>query len=377
MATEFSKWGERPELEKGIVDETQIADQEVDESEGGVTEEIQRHRSVVARKAKEIIGTKSLPQCGESRIWVNNELDDKKVENPDEPNFKLLFWNIERGYKIDQQVEYLKQTQPDVLCLQEVDWGCERTGSRNIALEMAEKAGYKYVVFTTEFVELDGDKEDFPESVRDASERIGKGGGVHGHAILSKYPIKGASAIKLHKMWHDWGGGKETMSRKEPRQGQRVAQKVEIGIGSRTMTIYNTHLEDKTSTAGRLAQWDQINSDAEKEGNPKIITGDFNTYSHGIGQYVPKNRPDFFGAQRKTGERDSDFWKRTEFAGKYEDPSKDPTFNIGSFFKGKLDWTLFEKDKFRISKSETGPKSMSDHRPVIVEATLSSTSKNT
>lgn len=38
-------------------------------------------------------------------------------------------WNIERGYKLDQIVQELKQIDADVIALQEVDIGCERSDS--------------------------------------------------------------------------------------------------------------------------------------------------------------------------------------------------------------------------------------------------------
>ena len=38
-------------------------------------------------------------------------------------------WNIERGYKLDQIVQALKQIEADVIALQEVDIGCERSDS--------------------------------------------------------------------------------------------------------------------------------------------------------------------------------------------------------------------------------------------------------
>ncbi len=38
-------------------------------------------------------------------------------------------WNIERGYKIAGIIEKLKQIDADVIALQEVDVGCERSGS--------------------------------------------------------------------------------------------------------------------------------------------------------------------------------------------------------------------------------------------------------
>jgi hypothetical protein len=44
---------------------------------------------------------------------------------------KLLQWNIERGYKLQGIIEELKTINADVISLQEVDVGCERTGSLN------------------------------------------------------------------------------------------------------------------------------------------------------------------------------------------------------------------------------------------------------
>lgn len=38
-------------------------------------------------------------------------------------------WNIERGYKLHQIVQELKQIDADVIALQEVDIGCERSES--------------------------------------------------------------------------------------------------------------------------------------------------------------------------------------------------------------------------------------------------------
>ena len=44
---------------------------------------------------------------------------------------KLLQWNIERGYKLEGIIEELKSINADIISLQEVDVGCERTGSIN------------------------------------------------------------------------------------------------------------------------------------------------------------------------------------------------------------------------------------------------------
>ena len=40
---------------------------------------------------------------------------------------KLLQWNIERGYKLQGIIEELKRINADVISLQEIDIGCERS----------------------------------------------------------------------------------------------------------------------------------------------------------------------------------------------------------------------------------------------------------
>jgi len=363
-----------------VIDETRITSAKmegIEQAEGPLAPKIQRHRDTVKRKTEEIIKQKGLPECGESRVWVNTDQPDKLVENPEKPEVKMLSWNIERGYKVDEQIDYLKQTNPDIICLQEVDWDCERTGNQNIALKIAKEAKYKYVVYTTEFLELDGSKKDFPLSLREKLNKIGKGGGAHGHALLSKHPITNVSAIKLDNLWHDWEGGDTEMSKREPRKGQRVAQRIDIKIGNKNITIYNTHFEDKTNTGGRLVQWDQVAKDAEKAGNSVVITGDLNTISHGIANVLPTARNNFFGRNRKLGQKDSEFWRESEFqslsAGRkktYNDPTTDPTFSIGPAYKAKLDWILLQDGKFAVKESSLGTSELSDHRPVIVTSII-------
>lgn len=62
-------------------------------------------------------------------------------------------WNIERGYKLDGIIQELKRTNADVLALQELDIGCERTGKRDTMNEIAAALGYS-VAFFCEFEEL-------------------------------------------------------------------------------------------------------------------------------------------------------------------------------------------------------------------------------
>lgn len=242
----LESWQEIP-AKVVITDGTEEALQKLREFEGREeSQEVSDYRELVAKKSQEIIDKHNLPDKGETKFWRNDELADKKVLNLDNPTFSFLTWNIQWGKNLEKQVDYLREISPDVLCLQEVDWNCKRSNNRNVALEMARKLGYKFIVYTTEFVEVDGDKTEFPDYLRGTRKGeimgISEGGGVHGQAILSRYPITDIGCIKLHKLFHDWEDGSTIDARREPRTGQRICQKVKIQIGNKNVAIYNVHL---------------------------------------------------------------------------------------------------------------------------------------
>ena len=380
------------------------------------------HKRLVDQEAEKIFQKyPELPRVGEQRSWEIDGLEDGEVHgDPDHPEFKMLSMNAERGLKLLDQVEYLKQENPDVVVLQEVDWNCRRTDSTevgiddqhrplNVADEMAKRAGYKYVTYVTEFVELDHDTDEehldlFPESNRVKMFKRGKlrakgifikrGGGVHGRAILSKYPID-ASSKKLNNYLFDWEDAEQGAGPAEPRQGQRVCQKAIVKIGNREVAIYNNHLENQYGTMGRMSQWDEIQEGDEKmigaehEERPCIIAGDFNTLSNGLAQVMPGVKKDIFNSLRRWFQSDASFWNEIEFssaASKIRDRLNDGVFNPRQKhwmnphgftptastvkLKRKLDWALFEEGAFEIKNQKKGPKGLSDHDPLITRVEL-------
>ncbi|EFN58182.1 hypothetical protein CHLNCDRAFT_142016 [Chlorella variabilis] len=79
---------------------------------------------------------------------------------------KLLQWNIERGYQLAGIIEELRAIDADILSLQEVDVGCERSGSVDTGVAIAEALQLNYV-FLSEFEELHS-------PLRDARTQAGK-----------------------------------------------------------------------------------------------------------------------------------------------------------------------------------------------------------
>src|SRR5689334_5107711 len=60
------------------------------------------------------------------KIYVKNDsLILGSIEDYDQ--LKILTWNIERGANPDALAAYINRVEPDVVCLQEVDWGNRRT----------------------------------------------------------------------------------------------------------------------------------------------------------------------------------------------------------------------------------------------------------
>jgi endonuclease/exonuclease/phosphatase family metal-dependent hydrolase len=251
---------------------------------------------------------------------------------------RVGFWNIERGLNFDlirsaltDPSEFLRVTKTgitsrqreiiesqlarlqgvDVLVLNEVDWGMKRTGYRNISGELAEALHMNYA-YGVEFVEVDPlfDLDTEPVHLTDAQQdrRLQKDlqvdrqryHGLHGTAILSRYPIGQARILPL-PVCYDWyrkeyesisklEQGRRWSARKmfrerierELRRGGRMALIAEISVPDLPTghaTIVATHLENKCPPECRRRQMLALLADLQSNENPVVIAGDLNTTS--------------------------------------------------------------------------------------------------
>lgn len=131
--------------------------------------------------------------------------EDMVISLPKESNkeLRVLCWNIERGYLLDAIISQIKSKNPDILLLQEVDNGNERTLNKDCAKEIAIGLGMKYYIYGVEFNEIHSPRRT----------PILQGGGTHGNAIISRFPIKQPKIISL-PIAHDWSS-----SYRQPRNG--------------------------------------------------------------------------------------------------------------------------------------------------------------
>lgn len=254
------------------------------------------------------------------------------------PVLRVGFWNIERGLNFDEirsalsdPDNFLRKTKAgnssrqreivesqlatlqeiDVLVLNEADWGMKRTEYRDITRELASALHMNYA-YGVEFVEVDpvfdldteqphlADAQQDRRLQQDLQVDRQRYRGLHGTAILSRYPIESARILRL-PVCYDWYGeeykaisklenGKRWSARKlfrerverELRQGGRMAIILKISVPdlpTGQATIVATHLENKCTPECRRRQMQALLGDLKSDNNPLVLAGDLNTTS--------------------------------------------------------------------------------------------------
>jgi len=252
---------------------------------------------------------------------------------------RVVQWNIERGLENDairsaftdaagfarlldstayprgseqrklvlQQVALMKQA--DVIVLNEMDWGMKRTDYRNLAADLASALGMNYA-YGVEFVEVDPialGLEKFEELPPEEAAKLAgeisidqaRYKGLHGSAILSRFPLENVRLEPFEHQPHDWyedelksvkplEAGKRKAGelvfqekvRREVRRGGRMMLTAEIAdarIPGGRMIIVATHLESKTKPEGRRKQLEELLARIKDTNAPVVVAGDMNT----------------------------------------------------------------------------------------------------
>src|SRR5262249_26774256 len=122
----------------------------------------------------------------------------------------------------------------------------------------------------------------FAPEFRELSQSTEAGAAYHGQAILTKWPIKSSRILRFaHQsgFWKPKPFLASSMPIWQRREGGRIALVNELDLGSKTLSIYNLHLEGGGSEHGRLLQLEEVLADAHRypASVPVIIAGDLNT----------------------------------------------------------------------------------------------------
>jgi endonuclease/exonuclease/phosphatase family metal-dependent hydrolase len=271
------------------------------------------------------------------------------------PVLRVAQWNIERGLEFDliqaafsdpkkfasliedkdskaddsqaqhirEQVEILKAA--DLVVLNEVDWGINRTLFRNVAADLASSLHMNYA-YGVEFVEVDPitmglDQDVMIREVKDAYSEPGddksdilarvkevmkpdpaRYRGLHGTAILSRYPLSDVKVIPFQTQGHDWYTDEKNrhspVAKAQGKAGEIVFKEQiirQVRRGGRMMlladlasndfpdgrvTVVATHLEDESAPDARREQLEEVLRQIAPIRNPVILVGDMNTSAH-------------------------------------------------------------------------------------------------
>ncbi|MBS1826929.1 MAG: endonuclease/exonuclease/phosphatase family protein [Acidobacteria bacterium] len=331
------------------------------------------------------------------------------------PALRVTEWNIERGSNFDlirlaftdpdafekafmakqkevtpqlleakQQSVYMKES--DVLILNEVDYGMTRTEYRDVAKELAAALGMNYA-YGVEFLEVDSiylgteelvdpDEKSREQFKKDMTVDRGRYKGMHGTAILSRYPITAARSLRF-KVCYDWyASEKEELSKlekgrrlaadkvflerigREVRRGGRMALIADIAVPdspTKTVTIVAAHLENKCRPDCRVEQMDQLLKELERVKHPIVMGGDLNTTGAdgaptSVWREVKKRvrNPEFWAGQAITWFSPVAIPKMFSVPGNYFKNYHDPSATHVPFVAPNKEAALFDTmEKFR------------------------------
>jgi len=265
---------------------------------------------------------------------------------------RVISWNIERGLELEGIVRALRHVDADVLLLQEVDVGCNRTHKIDVAAHLASALegiiSYAYV-------------KEFDEHAQGL-------GAHHGNAILSKVPLTQAWAVRDVVRPFHWERLGATIG--EPRSGARVALGALLG-SELPIEVWSLHLENFCSPLERWAQLEASSAlptwEARRVGRRTVLAGDLNTAADSC---LVRWLPTYWGPCVPNPEGEVEYFRRRlRSEWNLDDPSTEHTMSaLWGCVKLKLDWLA--SDLRRNSPVAVGGDGLSDHRFLHVDYLL-------
>lgn len=195
--------------------------------------------------------------------------DFRRAEAPAKERYRAVAWNIERGTQLAGQLHALRNDpflrEADLLLLIETDAGMARSGNVDVARTMAQELGmcYAFVPCYLSLVKGSGVERDTPGE-NDL--------GLHGNAILSRYPLREVRAIALEN-------GIDKIASREKRLGRQTAVTAIVDFPGRPAATSAVHLCAQSSQRHRARQMRAI-LDTMPASMPVILGGDWNTSTY-------------------------------------------------------------------------------------------------
>ncbi|MEX0778602.1 MAG: endonuclease/exonuclease/phosphatase family protein [Balneolales bacterium] len=236
--------------------------------------------------------------------------------------FRVFTYNIKHGRGLDGQVDIrriadlIKEKDPHLVTLQEVDIDVDRSGNINIMKVLSGYLGMEPIFY----------------------KNISHEGGEYGNGILTNLPL--LSKKNLHFI--------------QPRdEEQRGLLKTEVDFNGVIITLMTTHLDNRVEENRLNGVAQIIESKRAYRGTPVIVTGDFNDIP---GSDMHDQMKEYF----------TDVWEEVGVGNGYTIPPINPDRRIDYFFYTN---NLLEEAKPRIKAvhMEVIESEASDHLAIYAE----------
>jgi endonuclease/exonuclease/phosphatase family metal-dependent hydrolase len=195
--------------------------------------------------------------------------DYRRTVAPPRATYRFVAWNLERGTHLEAQLDLLKHhaelASADVLLITEADAGMVRSGNRMVAETIAKALGMTQV-FAPCYLALG--KGSGAERDAEGVNRFG----LHGNALLSRYPIRDVRAIPLEN-------GVDKMRHREQRIGRQAAVAARIEFPNASVEAASMHLDAQSTQRHRRDQMRVVLAALDPK-CPAVIGGDWNTSTY-------------------------------------------------------------------------------------------------
>ncbi len=242
---------------------------------------------------------------------------DENGSESEELRLRVMSFNIRHGRGMDGEVDLqriatvIRRENPDVVALQEVDRGVERSGRVDTPAVLEELTGME--AFFERNIEFQG--------------------GDYGNAVLTRFPIRKKANTHLDML----------------REGeQRGVIHMILDVDGRELLFLNTHIDYRRDDSERLKNIRQFREIVGAYGDlPVIFCGDFNDFPGS--RTHEKMKEDFVDAWEAAGEGDG-----------FTFPSDEPDRRIDYVF-------LSRKGTLHPAGARVVDTRASDHRPLVVD----------
>lgn len=245
------------------------------------------------RYRHQLLGSPLWRDHGEQLVRVAEGLEFRRHPAPDvlrpRPFVRVAAWNIQRGKRLPAVMAGFRDQRlrsADVIILNEVDIGMARSGQHNIARLIADELAMHYV-FGNHYLCLDGgnprdrlvfgvDGVPVPTEAEAPAEENQLG--LHGNAILSRFPLRRAENVPLFETKDKF------RSRSEKRFGVKKALWADVETPFGPLVVAAVHLDSVTSPSGRARQIHDLllRLDAVAPTRPALLGGDWNTTTYDL-----------------------------------------------------------------------------------------------